>query len=243
MDSDGEDLPSTIENLLKELTRPEIDVAVAVRSKRVQTLKFKAFYLIYKFLFKIATGRTINFGNFMALKPQVISRLLAMQELSLHIAGTVLASRLRIAHCEIDRGPRYSGSSKMNFVGLLLHGFKGLMVFAEDVLVRVGIACAVTALLTTIFALLASTLKILGISTPGWFSIALGILFLTFLQTIVLSLIALISLMLTGVIRSGNPQLSKLDQDAIECISTTSNFTLPKPDTIADTLPTTYIRQ
>ena len=30
----------------------------------------------------------------------------------------------------------------MNFVGLALHGFKGLMVFAEDVLVRVGIACA-----------------------------------------------------------------------------------------------------
>ena len=43
-------------------------------------------------------------------------------------AAAVLASKLRVETCSLDRGPRYAGQSKMNFVGLALHGFKGLMV-------------------------------------------------------------------------------------------------------------------
>jgi hypothetical protein len=88
----------------------------------------------------------------------------------------------------------------MNFVGLVLHGFRGLMVFAEDVLVRVGIVCALVAGLTVIAGLVAIFLKLAGFATPGWFSVAMGILFLTFLQT---GALTLMTLMLTGVVRSG----------------------------------------
>jgi hypothetical protein len=42
-------------------------------------------------------------------------------------------------------------------------------------------------------------LKIIGLSTPGWFSVALGLLVLMFLQT---GALALMTLMLTGVMRS-----------------------------------------
>ena len=146
------------------------------------------------------TGRTISFGNFMALKAHAIKRLVTMQELPIHIAATVLASKLRTKTCPLDRGPRYAGQSKMNFVGLALHGFKGLMVFAEDVLVRVGIACALTAFLSIVGIFAAIVLKLLNYSTPGWFSVALGILVLMFIQT---GTLALMTLMLTGVIRSG----------------------------------------
>ncbi len=200
MDSDGEDAPGTINTLLDELQSPMVDVAVARRKSRVETWRFKAFYAIYKWLFKLLTGRTINFGNFMALKPHAVRRLTAMQELPIHVAGTVLASKLRTAHCPIDRGPRYAGRSKMNFVGLILHGFKGLMVFAEDVLVRVGLACGVIAGLSILVAALAILLKLLGYSSPGWFSVALGILVLIFLQT---GTLTLVTLMLTGAVRGG----------------------------------------
>ena len=86
----------------------------------------------------------------------------------------------------------------MNFVGLVLHGFRGLMVFVEDVLVRLGIACAIIAGLAVSGALAAVGLKLFGFSTPGWFSIALGILVLIFMQTGALSLM---TLMLAGVMR------------------------------------------
>ena len=198
MDSDGEDLPSTIPALLAQLESDQTDVVVAERKSRVETLRFKVFYALYKGFFGLMTGRSISFGNFMALKPASVRRLVAMRELSIHVAGAVLASKLRTSVCPLDRGPRYAGQSKINFVGLVLHGFKGLMVFAEDVLVRGGIACAGIAVLSVIGAVAAIVLKLIGFSTPGWFSIALGILILMFLQT---GALALVTLMLTGVVR------------------------------------------
>ena len=200
MDSDGEDLPATIHALLRNLEPDHVDVVVAQRKNRVETWYFKAFYQIYKRFFSLMTGRVISFGNFMAMKSHAVRRLVVMQELSIHVAGAVLASKLRTSTCLLDRGPRYAGQSSMNFVGLVLHGFKALMVFAEDVLVRVGIACAAIAGIAVVGTASAVVLKLLGYSTPGWFSIALGVLVLMLLQT---GALALMTLMLTGVVRGG----------------------------------------
>jgi hypothetical protein len=200
MDSDGEDMPSSVNNLLKSLSNPDVDLVVAQRMKRVETFKFRAFYIVYKWLFKLLVGHKINFGNFMALKLSSVRRLVSMQELWLHVAGCVVTSKLRIVTHPMDRGPRYTGSSKMNFVGLTLHGFRALMVFAEDVLVRVGIACAFVAVLTILGGIAAILLKIIGFTTPGWFSVALGILSLVFIQT---GALTLMTLMLTGVMKNG----------------------------------------
>jgi len=199
MDSDGEDLPETIGSLLDNLDGSAVDVVVAQRKSRVETLRFKAFYVVYKGLFNLLTGRKISFGNFMAMNGVAVHRLASMGELATHVAGTVLVSRLRWKTCSLDRGPRYAGKSKMNFVGLALHGFKGLMIFAEDVLVRVGIACAAVAVLSLLGGSAAVVLKALGYATPGWFSVALGLLLLVFLQT---GAITLMTLMLTGITRS-----------------------------------------
>lgn len=198
MDSDGEDLPQTIAALLDDLDTHDVDVTVAQRKSRVETLRFKTFYVVYKLLFKLLTGRRISFGNFMALNETAVRRLASMGELPTHVAGTVLVSRLRWRTCALDRGPRYAGKSKMNFVGLALHGFKGLMIFAEDVLVRVGIACALVALLSLVGVTIAVVLKAVGYATPGWFSVVLGLLLLVFLQT---GAITLMTLLLTGITR------------------------------------------
>lgn len=209
MDSDGEDTPQSIRQLVEPMQSPKVDVVVAQRKSRVETLRFKAFYLVYKTLFQLLTGRKISFGNFMALKPAALKRLSAMQELWMHIAGCVLTSKLRVQTTAIDRGPRYAGKSKMNFVGLALHGFRALMVFAEDVLVRVGIVCAFVAVITVLASIVAIILKLSGFATPGWFSVTLGILLLVFLQT---GALTLMTLMLTGVVRAGAP--NQIDYNA-----------------------------
>jgi glycosyltransferase involved in cell wall biosynthesis len=201
MDSDGEDMPASIRELAAALGDSGGGVVVAKRRNRVESLGFRLFYLSYKWLFKLATGRAISFGNFMALTPEALARLVAMQELWIHVAACVLASKLRVELRPLDRGPRYAGNSHMNFVGLALHGFRALMVFAEDVLVRVGIACAIVAGLTVVGMSAAVVLKVIGFATPGWFSVALGIMLLIFLQT---GTLVLVTLMLTGVVRSGS---------------------------------------
>lgn len=200
MDSDGEDTPHSITELVSALDSEQVDVVVATRRSRVETLRFRTFYLVYKWLFSLLSGRRISFGNFMAAKMPAVRRLAAMQELWTHVAACVLNSKLRVSTCALDRGPRYAGRSKMNFVGLALHGFRALMVFAEDVLVRVGIACTLIAGLSVLGSLLAVALKMFGVATPGWFSLVTGILLLVFLQTGALTLIIL---MLSGMIRGG----------------------------------------
>lgn len=198
MDSDGEDCPGTVENLIENL-QDDVDAVVAIRGSRNVSLNFRIFYFFYKFIFRVMTGQRINFGNFMALKSNAVQRLIYMRELGTHIAGSLLRSRLRIGSCRIDRGQRYSGKSKMNFFTLVLHGFKGLIVFAEDVLVRTGVFSLLVSSLSIVGIIGVITLKAFGFATPGWFSVALGILVLILLQT---GALALITLLMTGVSRS-----------------------------------------
>jgi hypothetical protein len=208
MDSDGEDVPATIGALLEPLASSNVDVVVASRGNRFETLRFKTFYVLYKTLFYLLSGRRISFGNFMVLKPVSVQRLAAMQELWIHVAATILVSKLRIAFRPIDRGPRYAGRSSMSFSSLVLHGFRALMVVAEDVLVRVGIACMMLAGAALAAIILSIVLKFIGFATPGWFSTALGVLMLILLQTATL---ALITLILTGVVRGNTVPIDYRD--------------------------------
>jgi len=201
MDSDGEDKPESIPRMIDELQQNDVDVIVATRKSRIETLKFKTFYVLYKFIFALLTGRQISFGNFMALKPHAVKRLSVMQELWIHVASCILVSRLRVTSIPFHRGARYKGQSKMNFGGLLLHGFRALMVFAEDVLVRVGVLCFLVASLTLAAIFITIALKLTGFATPGWFSVALGVLFIVLLQT---GALTLMTLMLSGVMRGGS---------------------------------------
>lgn len=193
MDCDGEDLPSSAKILSDEVSKEDVDIVVAKRSKRTENFLFKLFYIIYKFFFYFLTGRIIDFGNFIALKKEAVNRLASMPELSTHIAASVISSKLKIKKIPINRGKRYAGHSKMSFVSLILHGFRALMVFTEEVLVRVGLICILIATFAALGSIIAILLKIFGFSSPGWFSLVLGILLLIMLQTGALALSLLIS--------------------------------------------------
>ncbi|MBS0641161.1 MAG: glycosyltransferase, partial [Proteobacteria bacterium] len=176
MDADGEDMPHTIPDLLTRLQDGAVDVVVAQRGKRQESYAFRLFYTIYRLVFLLLTGRTIRFGNFMALKPDAVRRLAIMQELGTHVAATVLTSRLRLDFCPLDRGLRYAGRSRMNFTSLVLHGCRAMMIFAEDVLLRICLLCFAVAVISIAGIVVTIALKWIGLATPGWFSIAFGIL-------------------------------------------------------------------
>lgn len=182
MDSDGEDRPETINELTELLDQEKVDITVSVRKSRVESFKFKLFYQVYRLIFKLLTGHNIRFGNFMAMKLGSIKRLLNYTELSTHVAGTVILSKCRINFVSIDRGARYAGESKMNFAGLVLHGLRALMIFADFVLVRLGLASLFVIGILAIVIFSTIFLKSIGMATPGWFSIALGMLILLLIQ-------------------------------------------------------------
>ena len=199
MDGDGEDRPNSIPILIETQKKSGSSITVAMRNKRSEGFNFKVFYFLYKNIFKAFSGKNINFGNFMLLTPAAIKRLTSMHELWTHLAGTVLVSKLSISSCSIDRGVRYAGKSKMNFISLVLHGFRLMMIFAEEILARIGIFCAAVATLSFTFALIVLTLKLLDMATPGWASVLISIFFLIFIQT---GAITLLSLLLIGTSRN-----------------------------------------
>ena len=209
MDSDGEDKPNSINELLNHLSDKNIDVVVASRKSRIESFVFKFFYQIYKLIFKILTGRFINFGNFMAIKGSSIERLLSYHQLSTHIASTVLLSKLRIFNLPIDRGSRYLGKSKMNFSALVLHGFHALMNFSDNVLVRLGLISIFSLLAILIIIFLIIFLKAIGMATPGWFSLALGLLTILLIQ---IGAFVLIFLIVSGKNKDSNDLVDTLIQ-------------------------------
>lgn len=201
MDSDGEDSPASIHELLDGFEQSASLIRVASRRKRSESASFIVFYNIYKTVFRSLTGHTITFGSFMALKPEALARLVQMNEIWIHLAASVISSRLPMEHRFIDRGTRYGGSSSMNFVSLVLHGFKGMMVFSESVLIRIGALCLGVAIFAAALIFAASVMKILGLTSPGWLTLIIGSMLLIFLQT---SVLVLVSLMITVVVRSTN---------------------------------------
>ena len=202
MDSDGEDRPEAISALLERLQQGNFDAVVAQRRRRSESLQFRTFYIVYRFVFLLLTGRTIRFGNFTALSGLAVKRLASMQELWVHFAASLMTSRLRVGAVPTDRGKRYAGKSTMNFFSLTLHGMRSMMVFAEDVLIRVGTFCALLAVGAIVLMFSTVILKLAGIATPGWFSTASGILLIILLQA---GILTFVTLMISGIVKSAPP--------------------------------------
>ena len=62
MDSDGEDRPENIDDLIQEAKKSK-KITFARRIKRTEGVLFRLFYSLYKLVFILLTGKKISFGN------------------------------------------------------------------------------------------------------------------------------------------------------------------------------------
>jgi polyisoprenyl-phosphate glycosyltransferase len=219
IDADGEDRPEDILRLLEKLNPAELGASVAARRRRSESISFQLFYAIYKFMFRALTGRTIRFGNFMALTPSAARRVSAMNETWVHVAASLIASRTPISLVETDRGHRYAGKSTMNFVSLAVHGMRAIMVFADALFMRIIILSLFVILGSTAFMIAAITMKFFGLTSPGWLTTVLGATASIMIQV---ASLAAVSLVLAGVKESDTPQkVSRKYEEYIAAIEET----------------------
>src|SRR5438270_5770009 len=113
MDSDGEDRPSEITALLKASRIEPEHIVLARRAKRRESLGFRLWYRVYKFVFHGLTGHDISFGNYSLLPMAAVRRLVHMPELWNNLAASILRSRMRCTPVATMRGRRYDGRSRM----------------------------------------------------------------------------------------------------------------------------------
>ena len=137
MDGDGEDKPEDIIKLIDASKNKPESIIVAQRSKRINTVSFKVMYFFYKLIFKILTGKKIDFGNFCYMKKNHINKLLTFNYLKNNIAATIIKSKIPISKISLNRGRRYKGESKMNYQNLIAHALSSISVYSKDVIIRI----------------------------------------------------------------------------------------------------------
>jgi polyisoprenyl-phosphate glycosyltransferase len=101
----------------------------------------------------------------------------------------VINSRLQYKTVRADRGRRLRGHSRMNFVGLIIHGLSALFAYHEVVSTRLliasgSLACVFCMLLSVVIAIKHAV----GLAIPGWTMMVSGLLFLLIVQLLATSL-------------------------------------------------------
>jgi polyisoprenyl-phosphate glycosyltransferase len=188
MDADGEDQPQHLPLLFQHYHQLPDQIILATRGKRQESLSFRFFYRLYRFLFRLLVGRSINFGNYCLIPSGQLERLTYDSNLWNHLAATITRGRFLIHRIRLDRGTRYDGKSKMNFESLVMHGLSAVSVFVDVVFLRLMLGSAVLAL-----AAFSGILVVIGIvlftrlAIPGWATNAVGILSVIILQLVIFS--------------------------------------------------------
>jgi len=129
MDSDGEDDPDAITELLQIKNYSIVEVK---RGKRRESFLFKFFYALYKMFFRLITGKTIDFGNYCMIEKNIIDRITHTS--FIHFPAYLLKQKTSRTFIRYNRQKRIDGKSKMGSQGLLIHAFNSLIEFGQDLL-------------------------------------------------------------------------------------------------------------
>jgi glycosyltransferase involved in cell wall biosynthesis len=186
MDSDGEDNPDALAELAN---KRNYDVVFVTRGKRKENLTFKISYFFYKILFKIITGKKINFGNYALISPKVLNAI--AEKHFFHFSSFLSKQRFNIEYIQYDRNKRLKGKTKMGFKNLLIHALKSFIEYHEELIffqvkVFIFILIAFTGMLTyVIYEKYISHTAILGWSSTLLIGLINGILIM--FSTIIIS--------------------------------------------------------
>jgi hypothetical protein len=186
MDADGEDRPEDAVRLVRHYrATSDRRILFAERTRRSESILFRALYRIYQAGHWILTGIRVRVGNFSVVPACRLPALVTLPAMWNHYAAAVFHSRVPFATLPTVRGVRYSGSSKMNYLSLVMHGLHAISVFSDVVAVRLllvvlGLACGCAAVLVPLLVqqLCASATE------PAWALYGWGVLLILLLLTI-----------------------------------------------------------
>ncbi|BAU12915.1 putative glycosyl transferase [Leptolyngbya sp. NIES-3755] len=195
MDGDGEDAPTDIPRLIHKCREQNHSkIVFARRTQRSETLLFKAFYRLYKYLFKSLTGENMEIGNFSIIPFNLLERVVILSETWNHFAAGILKAKIPFMTIPCKRSSRIAGRSKMNFVSLVMHGLSAISVYGDVIGIKALLA-TIGLMLGSIF--LVAVVVIVRVAVPNWAPYVAGLSFIVFLQCMTASL-AFIFLVLNG---------------------------------------------
>ena len=136
MDSDGEDRPDEIKELIKKIDPQSNLPIVCERVKRSEGIFFRFCYFLHKLITFTFTGRSIKFGNFTCLPKEVVKSMTNVKATWSSFSGSLSTISIVKIGIPSERGTRYFGPSKMSFKNLIIHSLSIIAVFKFNVLIR-----------------------------------------------------------------------------------------------------------
>ena len=136
MDGDGEDRPEELSLLIEKIKDYPGTVVTANRVKRSEGFIFRSCYFIHKFLTFVFTGQTIKYGNYTCLPKFIVNELVNEPASWSSFSGSLAKISKDKKYIPSERGKRYFGPSKMNFINLLKHSLSIIAVFKTTLLIR-----------------------------------------------------------------------------------------------------------
>lgn len=190
MDSDGEDRPSDLRRMIGTALKNPGSIVLAERTKRSEGILFRVFYRIYLTLFRVLTGRRLNFGNFCLLPFTHLDPLVSRPDIWNNFAATIIRARLPLTLLPTVRGTRYSGQSQMNFVGLIIHGLGAMSVFSDIVFTRILFASTILLAMVALGIGAVVGIRVLtDVAIPGWATNVFGLLVLIGFNAVILTVL------------------------------------------------------
>lgn len=147
MDSDGQDAPEILKNLISANENSDSDITVVERTNRNEPFWFQFFYFLHKKVLFIFTGKHIKFGNFSLIRSKELKNLVNKADLWAAYPAAVVNNLKKIDRIKSDRKKRYSGETKMNLKKLFYHSSRVFSVFKT----KIFIISAIYALIISIF--------------------------------------------------------------------------------------------
>ena len=136
MDGDGEDNPSDLPIIIKNVLEKKNISVVATRKKRSEGILFTVFYNFHKLITLIFTGKNMNFGHYSCLTREDVILLSSKKTLWSNFAGAAKKFIPNLYCIPTIRGLRYFGPSKMPLKGLIIHSMSIIASFKYQVLLR-----------------------------------------------------------------------------------------------------------
>jgi polyisoprenyl-phosphate glycosyltransferase len=190
MDADGEDRPLDLPALIAESEADPGLVVCARRARRVESYRFRAFYAVYKVLFRMLTGHSIDFGNFCVVPRARLAQLCHNPLIWSHLAAALTRSRLPLVRIGVARGQRYCGRSRMDWASLVTHGLSAIAVYADLVLARIALALSALFLVAILGLVAVVAIRLFtDLAIPGWASNVAGSLTILAVQSLVFAVV------------------------------------------------------
>ena len=132
MDSDGEDDPKYLSNIISLYKRKSDKIILCKRKSRNQNIFFKTFYYSHLSIIFIFAFKWLNYGAYNCLPKKKVFQLLNSKTIWGNYSASIAKLDLNNIYLNTNRSSRYVYPSKTSFKKLLLHSLTIMNVFKKN---------------------------------------------------------------------------------------------------------------